>query len=455
MNADNVSKHGRHRTGRWLTSAAAMALGAFLASTGAETRSQSGREPVTLTFLDAELSVPELLLKPDPDLQEFTRQTGIRVRHVPGPEGSLNQLTLWQESLRSGASTPDVYSIDVIWPGILGQYFLDLKAPLASDLAAYDAAAVAAFTVNGRVVAVPYRPHVGVLVYRRDLLQRYGYTAPPRTWAELDAMASRIQEGERTRGARDFWGFVWQGAATEGLTCNALEWQVAEGGGRIIEDNGTVSVNNPRAIRAWQRAARWVGRISPPGVVAYQEWDAANVWAAGNAAFMRSWESERFMRRWPEAFENTIGGQPMGDKLGITSVPGGESDGAGALGGFGLAVSQSSAHPREALELVRFLARREVARRATPMPASGPELYELPSILGLSHRRGGGARLSNDVVARPSAVTGPKYEAVTRAFIRSVHAVLTGTTSAPAAAAALEEELVILTGFAKGPPLAR
>jgi trehalose/maltose transport system substrate-binding protein len=51
---------------------------------------------------------------------------------------------------------------------------------------------------------------------------------------------------------------------------------MSEGGGRIIEANQTVSVNNPGAVRAWQRAAHWVGWISPPSVTSYEEWDAAN-----------------------------------------------------------------------------------------------------------------------------------------------------------------------------------
>ena len=73
--------------------------------------------------------------------------------------------------------------------------------------------------------------NVGVLYYRSDLLHRYGYNTPPRTWDELERMAVRIQAGERARGEKDFWGFVWPGAAAEGLTCNALEWQMDAGAG--------------------------------------------------------------------------------------------------------------------------------------------------------------------------------------------------------------------------------
>ena len=151
---------------------------------------------------------------------------------------------------------------------------------------------VKSYSVGEKLVAMPYHANVATLLYRTDLLRKYGYKAPPKTWDELEKMATRIQAGERAAGKKDFWGYVWQGSAGEALTCNALEWQYAEGGGRIIEDDGTISVNNPNAVRAWQRAARWVGTISPPGVVAYREWDSTNVWASGNAAFHRIWASD-------------------------------------------------------------------------------------------------------------------------------------------------------------------
>jgi trehalose/maltose transport system substrate-binding protein len=84
-------------------------------------------------------------------------------------------------------------------------------------------------------------------------------------------------------------GIRLAGSGSESLTCNALEWQFGEGGGRIVEDDRTVSVNNAAAIRSWERATRWIGSISPPAVVAYRERDSMGVFDAGNAAFNRLW----------------------------------------------------------------------------------------------------------------------------------------------------------------------
>src|ERR1700757_3261741 len=74
---------------------------------------------------------------------------------------------------------PDVLGIDVVWSGLLDDALLDLKPFLGSELSGAAPDLVSAYTVNGRVVAVPYHPHVGVLYYRTDLLKKYGYQIPP------------------------------------------------------------------------------------------------------------------------------------------------------------------------------------------------------------------------------------------------------------------------------------
>src|SRR6202048_4047551 len=244
---------------------------------------------------------------------------------------------------------------------------------------------------------------------------------------------------------------MWQGAADEGLTCDALEWQAAEGGGRIIEENQTISVNNPEAIRAWQRAAHWVGSISPPGVIGYREWDSLNVWVAGDAAFMR---------HWPSAYlDSQAAGSPIRNKFDTALLPGGKAGRVGTLGGWGLAISRSSAHPREALELVRYLTRRDMQVKRSRMlsqPPTLPELYNLPEVLAPNPRfEILNQAFRNGMVLRPSNVTGKKYQDVTDAYIQAVHSVLAGEKGAPDAAAALENELVRITGFKRGPPKER
>jgi trehalose/maltose transport system substrate-binding protein len=261
-------------------------------------------------------------------------------------------------------------------------------------------------------------------------------------------MAARIQAGERAKGKKQFWGFVWQGAATEALTCNALEWQASEGGGRIIEPDRTISVNNPQAIRSWQRAARWVGSISPPSVVGYREWDSLNVWVAGDAAFMRNWPSAYADSKAPAS--------PIRNDFDLTLLPRGKAGSVGTLGGAGLAVSRFSAHPREALELVRFLTRNDVQVKRSQVllePPTLPELYNLPEVMGPNPRFDLLSQaFRTGTVSRPSNVTGNQYQDVTDAYIQEVHSVLTGEKSAPQAAAALENELVRVTGFKTGPP---
>ena len=408
---------------------------------------RSDHEPVTLTLLE-EWSDKRFSDARQQELQQFTRETGIRVRLLPSPDSARQRLALWKELLETGASGPDVYGIDVIWPGMLGQYFVNLETYFASEISLQFPEVAGNYIVDGKLVAVPYRADIGLLYYRTDLLRDYGYREPPETWDELETMAARIQAGERAKGKKQFWGYVWQGAADEALTCNALEWQASEGGGRIIEENHAISVNNPQAIRAWQRAAHWVGSISPPGVVGYREWDSLNVWVAGDAAFLR---------HWPSAYLDSQGaGSAIRNKFDAAPLPGGKAGRVGTAGGWGLAISRSSAHPREALELVRFLTRKDVQVKRTQVvsqPPTLPELYNLAEVRDANpHFELLRQAFLSGAVSRPSNITGERYQDVSDAYIHAVHSVLTGEKPAPDAAAALENELVRITGFKTGSP---
>src|SRR6516165_6600685 len=126
---------------------------------------QSAHEPVTITFLDVEWEAPDQLPGLGRDLQEFTRETGIQVKRLPAPDGSLNQLALWRELLQKGSTTPDVYSIDVIWSGILSSYLMDLKPYFADDLASVPPIEVSSYTVGDKLIAVPHHAYVGLLFY--------------------------------------------------------------------------------------------------------------------------------------------------------------------------------------------------------------------------------------------------------------------------------------------------
>jgi trehalose/maltose transport system substrate-binding protein len=403
--------------------------------------SQPVKEPVTLTFLDPEWSHDsrERDASHEEVLTDFTKETGIRVTHLPAPENASAQLELTQNLLKEGATTPDVYGIDVIWPGMLSEYLLDLKPYFAAETQASDPALIANYTVNGKLVAMPYHSNTGVLYYRTDLLKKYGYREPPRTWDELEKMASRIQAGERAGRQKDFWGFVWSGAANEALFCAAVEWEASSGGGHIIEPDGKVNVDNPDAIHAWKRAAHWVGTISPAAVLSYQEWDSSNaLLTSGRAAFQRGWESDYFIA-------NPVLTYPFLAKTGLTSLPAEKGARFGTLGGLGLAVSRTSKHQDEAIALVRFLLKKEAEldhQRATTTPPEHPARFELPTILtAYIHQQDTDGVPGASVVARPSTVTANRYSAVSNAYVQALHSVLEHKVDAETAATSLQKQL--------------
>lgn len=373
-------------------------------------------------------------------LQEFTHETGIQVEFVPAWGNSTDQLALTLRTLNSHFPTPDIYMIDVLWPATLGRHLLDLDPYIDAGAHEQSAELLKNDTVNGRLVALPFYLNIGTLYYRADLLKKYGYKHPPNTWEEMQQMAARIQKGERAAGNPNFWGYVFQGAAYEGLTCNALEWQMSFGGGHIIEPDGTVSVNNARTAQALYKVRAWVGAISPPSVLSYTESDSLNAFRLGNAAFLRYWSS---------GYNSLANSSALRGRVQMSVLPAGPRGRAQAMGGFQLAVSAYSKHPREAAQLVVYLTGAHVQKcRALEegyLPTL-PRLYDDSELL----KNVSAVRVLKTVgltgwVARPSTTAGSHYAEVSRIYYQGVHSILSGQRRVEDVLAEVERQLLAVS----------
>jgi trehalose/maltose transport system substrate-binding protein len=369
--------------------------------------------------------------------EEWAQKTGNKIEYISRPNDATQTLALFQQYWAAKSGDVDVFMVDVIWQGILAPHAVDLKKYFKDDeIKAFFPRIIENNTVGGRLVSIPWFTDAGMLYYRTDLLEKYGYKEPPKTWEELTEMAKKIQDGERKAGKPDFQGFVFQGKASESVTCNALEWVYSFGGGVIVEPDKKVTINNPKAIKALETARSWVGTISPLGVTTYGEEDARNIWQAGNAAFMRN---------WPYAY--ALGSDPksvIAGKFDISVLPKGGADGknAACLGGWQLMVSAYSKAPDAAADLVKYLVSADLQKKHAidiSLLPTLPAVYADADVLAKNPFFKNMLPVLQNAVARPSTVTGADYNQLSTSFFQNVNKVLTGGTTAQDAVSAVEK----------------
>ena len=372
----------------------------------------------------------------------WATKTGNTVNVIQVPNEPGDRLALYQQQLAAGSSDVDVFMIDVVWPGLIGAHLLDLnKLVPANEVSTHFPAMVQNNIFNGKLVGIPWFTDAGVLYSRTDLLKKYGFQGPPKTWDELATMAKKIQDGERAAHPL-FQGFVFQGKNYEGLTCVALEWLASFGGGTILDTNGKITVSNPNTVAMLKTVQGWIGTIAPEAVTTYAEEEARNVWQAGNAAFMRN---------WPYAYAlGQADGSVIKGKITVSALPAGASGhGASTLGGWQLAVNAKSKHAKEAVELIRYLTGPEEEKRRAITGSFSPtiaSLYKDPDILKAVPFFGSLYDVFVNAVARPATVTKAKYNQASNAFANAVYGVLTKKQTPDEAASALQTQLARVKG---------
>jgi trehalose/maltose transport system substrate-binding protein len=354
--------------------------------------------------------------------KRFTKDTGIKVSVVPHPAASDASYAQLARAFSSKSSSIDVAMIDVVWPGAFAPYLVNLKPKLGKHAKLHIASIVANDTIKGKLVAMPWFGDYGILYYRTDLLKKYGYKSPPKTWNQLFTMAKKIQAGEQ-KSNPNFAGFVFQGNAYEGLTCNALEWLASAGAGHII-DGGKVTINNAKARQILDAFAAQIGKVTPQGVTTYQEDQTEHAFDNGDAAFARN---------WPYQYGIGAGaGSKVKGKFSVTVLPHGSSgNSVGTVGGWQLAVSKFSKHKGAAIELVRYMTSPAVEKFDAITNSNVPTIVSVaksPAVVKVNpYLKPAIASVSR--VTRPAKFFGTHYNEASKVVYQGINQILTGSSS--------------------------
>ncbi|HLZ30906.1 MAG TPA: ABC transporter substrate-binding protein [Chloroflexota bacterium] len=354
---------------------------------------------------------------------QFVKDTGIQVAFTQRPQDSTESLALFQRFFQGQSADIDAMSIDVVWPGILAQHLVDLNQAASDDAKLHYPGIIANNTVGGKLVAMPYFSDFGMLYYRTDLLQKNGFAKPPVTWDELAMQAAKIVDGEKAANPT-FAGFVFQGKAYEGLTCDALEWIASSGGGTIVDSSGKVTVNNPQAVAILNIVKGWIGNIVPRGVTAYSEEEARNAFGGGNAAFMRN---------WPYAYApSQAADSPVKGKFDIAPLPanaGGKP--SGTIGGWGQAVSKYSKAQDAAVLYVRYVTSAPVQTWRAIAGGFVPTIQSVAENADVNVAQPYLKAVANvERVGRPAGLYGENYNQASTAFFQGVSQILGGQDAA-------------------------
>ncbi len=369
----------------------------------------------------------------------------IHVSLVSAPTSTdTNRATLATE-ISGGSATPDVFMGDVIWPAQFAAH--QLAVPLsdylpASYFAQFAPGLVQGASYKGKVYGSPLFEDQGFLYYRKDLLAKQGLPVPT-TWQQLEADAAKIQKAGLVK-----YGFVWQGASYEGLTCNFMEYLTDAGGTPTNSGYTQATLNSPQAATAvtFMRSLVTTG-VTPSAITTFQEKEAMNTFANGDAAFLRNWDYAYSTATTPATSKLTA------SQVGVAPLPtfsGQPYPGYSNIGGWNMYINPHSKNINLDLTFIKFLAsdaaQNILATKYSEIPTttsvrSSSTVVALNPVLAIVSK--------TKLVPRPAGT--PNYPALSTAIYTNVNAALAGSASPSAALSAAQSQAnTALTSAAGG-----
>lgn len=338
-------------------------------------------------------------------------------------------------TISGGASSPDVFMGDVIWPAQFGHS--GLAAPLSSYFpssywSSFAPGLVQGATYNGKVYGAPFFEDQGFLYYRKDLLNKE-HMAVPTTWTQLENEAATLVHKGLVK-----YGYVWQGASYEGLTCNFMEYLGSAGGTALNSGMTQASLNSPAGMQAANFMHSLItSGATPSAVTTFQEAQSMSAFATGQAAFLRNWDYGWSYSQTASSPSSVVG------KVGVTPLPsfsGQPSPGTSNIGGWNLYINPHSKNTAADVTFIKWMT------SPAAQTILGTQFSEIPTVQSV--RQSAAVKAKNPVLAIvgstrliPRPAQTPAYAKVSQAIYTNINSMLAGSASPSGALSAASSQI--------------
>jgi multiple sugar transport system substrate-binding protein len=258
------------------------------------------------------------------------------------------------------AAKPPAYDaamLDVIWPDefIKAGYLLDVTSRITADMKTnMFPASFNGVTRNGKVYGMPWLMDVKYFMYNKDILQKAGISAPPKTWEELVDQAKIIKQ----KGLAEF-PVIWSWNQKEGVVCDFTVLLFGNGGA-FLDANGKPAFNNAKGVEVltWMKQTL-DDKLSNPSSISSDEAAVETDFLAGKSAFAVNW-----LFQYSDSNDSTksqIVGQaafapmPVFAAGAAAGVKGSSVDGSSAF-----AIMKTTPYPDQTWKFLTYLASNEV-----------------------------------------------------------------------------------------------
>jgi multiple sugar transport system substrate-binding protein len=298
---------------------------------------------ITVTVMGSPTSITDVSTKLFSTVEQ---KNNIKINYVESPQVSQTYHDKLVTMFAAKDSSVDIFNCNgTVWPPEfaaagwmtpLDQYFT------ASDMQDHMPAYRQAFSYKGQLFGIAYLYDVGMLYYRKDLLDAHGLK-PPATWDELISQAKQLGAND------DLLGYAASWSKGEQVVCRLVEY-IYGNGGMILDDTQAVKIDSPEAVEGLQMMIDLVQshKITPLAATTWETTDARTIFTEGKAIFTTNWN---FV--WAQS--QAQGSKVIGN-VGVSLVPRMKAPkSAATLGGWGWGINSASKNVDAAVAAIKTL----------------------------------------------------------------------------------------------------